>query len=41
MLDYIITHISGHYMNGVDYGAIGGFMLYRILQAPSAGLCTR
>lgn len=32
MLDYIITHISGHYMNGVDYGAIGGFMLYRILQ---------
>lgn len=32
MLDYIITHISGHYMNGIDYGAIGGFMLYRILQ---------
>ena len=32
MLDYIITHISGHYMNGVDFGAIGGFMLYRILQ---------
>lgn len=32
MLDYIITHLSGHAMNGVDYGAIGGFMLYRILQ---------
>ena len=32
MLDYIITSISGHYMNGDDYGAIGGFMLYRILQ---------
>ena len=32
MLDYIITHISGHYMNGIDDGAIGGFMLYRILQ---------
>ena len=32
MLDYIISLISGQHMNGLDYGAIGGFMLYRLLQ---------
>ena len=32
VLDYIISLLSGQHMNGVDYGAIGGFMFYRLLQ---------
>lgn len=32
MLDYIISVLSGHDMNGLDYGAIGAFMLYKCLQ---------
>ena len=32
MLDYIISLLSGQHMNGVDYGAIGGFVFYRLLQ---------
>ena len=32
MLDYIVTLLSGQQMNGLDYGAVGGFMVYRLLQ---------
>ena len=32
MLDYIVTLLSGQQMNGLDYGAEGGFMVYRLLQ---------
>ena len=32
VLDYIISLLSGQHMNGVDYGAIGGFVFYRLLQ---------
>ena len=32
MLDYIISLLSGQHMNGIDYGAIGGFVFYRLLQ---------
>lgn len=32
MLDYLISLLSGQHMNGLDYGAVGGFMLYRVLQ---------
>ena len=32
MLDYLISHLSGCDMNGLDYGAIAGFMAYRVLQ---------
>ena len=31
MLDYIVTLLSGQPMNGLDYGAVGGFMVYRLL----------
>ena len=32
MLDYIVTLLSGQQMNGLDNGAVGGFMVYRLLQ---------
>lgn len=32
VLDYIISLLSGQHMNGVDYGAVGGFMLYKVAQ---------
>ena len=32
MLDYIVTLLSGQQMNGLDYGAVGGVMVYRLLQ---------
>ena len=32
MLDYIVTLLSGQQMNGLDHGAVGGFMVYRLLQ---------
>ena len=32
MLDYIVTLLSGQQMNGLDSGAVGGFMVYRLLQ---------
>lgn len=32
MLDYIISVLSGQDMNGLDYGAIGAFMLYKCLR---------
>lgn len=31
MLDYIVSLLSGQQMNGIDYGAVGGFMLYKLL----------
>lgn len=31
MLDYIVSLLSGQHMNGIDYGAVGGFMLYKLL----------
>lgn len=33
MLDYLFSLLSGQPMNGLDYGAVGGFMLYRLLQS--------
>lgn len=32
MLDYLFSLLSGYDMNGLDYGAVGGFMLYKLLQ---------